>query len=423
MKTARPPRPAPPSVRPGRRTPVRAAPLAIAALALAAVLAATLWPSATEGARAWDGCLFCGARGLADALLNVALFLPLGASLWRLGLPARAALPACAALSAAVELAQLAVPGRDPSPPDLLFNLLGAALGYAAGRAAARVLAPSDADAARRSLAWSALFAAAVAGTAALTAPSIPASPLYAQWTPEVGGMAVYPGRVVDARVGGAPLRPGRLSAWPRVRDGLRDGQTVEVTFVAAEAPSAPAPLLRVPDARRRQAALLAVLDGSLVVEYRMRAEDLRLDHPAFAAPGALRGVRPGDTVRVSWRRSGRRVEVAVDGRIVAAPALGPGRGWALLLSPPALPIRMARMLDAAWMAAWMVPLGLWLRRRRASCLALAVAAAALAAAPPAGLAPASPGEIVGAAIGLACGCALRRWLMDAKTTSGGPPP
>lgn len=386
-------------------------PVAFFLLSLGAVLAATLHPSGTEGASGWDGCVLCGGRGLADALLNVLLFLPLGASLARLRISARIGLPLAAALSAGVEVAQLAVPGRDPSPPDLLFNVAGAVLGWLMGRAAERVLRPPDAAAARLSLGWSVLFAAAVALTGWLTAPSVPPAALFGQWTPRVGDLARYEGRVLAARVGTSAIGPMEVRDPAPVREALRNGATTEAVFVAGPPPRSLAPVFRMADGRRREIALFAADGSDAVFGYRMRAADVRLDHPHFRIPGALRGVRPGDTVRVAWRRAGRRIEATVNGAPAAAPSLAAGRGWSLLFYSLALEERgLTRVLDALWTALWLAPLGIWLRRRAASYAAIGIALAALTLLPPLFALPlAGIAEWLGAAVGLAAGVAVRR--------------
>lgn len=71
--------------------------------------------------------------GDAERLLNTAMFVPLGATValllrtrfWPL------AVLAGSALSAAVEYAQAAIPGRVPDPEDVLWNTVGAAIGVA----------------------------------------------------------------------------------------------------------------------------------------------------------------------------------------------------------------------------------------------------------------------------------------------------
>jgi len=66
-----------------------------------------------------------------DAVANLLLFVPLGASLclrqWRFG----TATAIGAAFSASIELAQLLIPGRTTSVDDVILNAIGTALGWA----------------------------------------------------------------------------------------------------------------------------------------------------------------------------------------------------------------------------------------------------------------------------------------------------
>lgn len=70
-----------------------------------------------------------GRRWLADGILNLFLFVPLGLAVGRNSRSLKA--PAFFGLlfSIFVELAQIIVPGRDPGLGDILFNTLGASLG------------------------------------------------------------------------------------------------------------------------------------------------------------------------------------------------------------------------------------------------------------------------------------------------------
>jgi glycopeptide antibiotics resistance protein len=61
---------------------------------------------------------------------NVLLFAPLGAGLRLLGRPLRVTILAGFALSAAIEVVQLAIPGRTTSTADVLCNTAGIALGW-----------------------------------------------------------------------------------------------------------------------------------------------------------------------------------------------------------------------------------------------------------------------------------------------------
>jgi hypothetical protein len=91
--------------------------------------AITLWPSA-GGSRTLSWCIACGEAGLAEWLLNVLLFVPLGVLLRGLGARARRVIATGALLSLCIEALQwLVVAGRTTSVGDLLANTLGTALG------------------------------------------------------------------------------------------------------------------------------------------------------------------------------------------------------------------------------------------------------------------------------------------------------
>ena len=71
-----------------------------------------------------------------EMLLNVALFVPLGAALAWLGRPRW--LLAAVALSVAIELVQLTLPDRQTELIDVVTNSVGAVIGYTAVRALRR---------------------------------------------------------------------------------------------------------------------------------------------------------------------------------------------------------------------------------------------------------------------------------------------
>jgi hypothetical protein len=80
--------------------------------------------------------------GEIEALTNVALFVPLGFLLCLSFPSVRRSLIwlLCAAASAAIELYQYALPGRDASVRDLVMNSIGAAVGVALSWALDRAL-------------------------------------------------------------------------------------------------------------------------------------------------------------------------------------------------------------------------------------------------------------------------------------------
>jgi hypothetical protein len=377
------------------------------ALAVAPILAATLAPSAAEGAAGWDGCVLCGDRGGADALLNLALFAPLGAVLARGRVRPLSAVALAAILSAAVELAQLGIPGRDPSPPDLLFNTLGAAAGYAIGMRMGALLRPPPRAAGWLSLAWSAAFAGMVAATGWLSAPAPPPGPYTVQWTPEIGDHPLLPARILDARVGGFSLPPGPFASDDGLRAELAAGGALAVRWIVGRRIADPAPLLRIVGRGGEGAAELFIRGNDVLLIRRVRGAALRLDRPVLGAPGVIRGVAPGDTVRLTVRMEEGGVRFTNDFGWTARDGMGPGRGWALLLSglPPS-----RRGLDAAWIVLWMVPPGLWLRPRRACLAALGLSIGTLVLLPGiVSLESASLLDVLGATTGILTGVFLRR--------------
>jgi hypothetical protein len=117
--------------------------LVLAASALAVVIL-TLAPQGWVGPLRADFVLWAddvrlpGVAGAGypatERLFNAVLFAPLGAALAAL-VPRRAWLLAplaCAALSVAVEYAQVRIPGRIPDPDDIVWNTIGGAIAAAA---------------------------------------------------------------------------------------------------------------------------------------------------------------------------------------------------------------------------------------------------------------------------------------------------
>jgi len=96
-----------------------------------AILAATVLPSRNGPVRPFSSCFACDFRWLADGVLNVGLFLPLGMAIGWGGKSFWKATLTGAFLSMVVELVQTRLPGRDPELRDIVTNTLGAALGAA----------------------------------------------------------------------------------------------------------------------------------------------------------------------------------------------------------------------------------------------------------------------------------------------------
>ena len=343
----------------GRRSPL----LNPALIAAVVIGMATLYPTHAVPVSGGSLCVFCGERGLADFLLNVGLFVPLGAGLrWRrvrLWLAAALGL----GLTVFIEAAQVTVvPGRDASVGDLVANFSGTVVGWmlvhlywrtglsAGGRLAGRVV-PLLASLALVCGLW-------------LLRPDPPATIYYAQWTADFGNMERYEGRVVGSAVGEGGLadRPGRIAESDAVRRSLRGAEAVAVSFEAGPAPEGVAPVFSVYDEGEVEVFLLGVDHADVVYRERMRARAIRLDQPVYRFPGVLDSVGAGTTVRLRLDRrpDGYCVEVgAAPGEPASRTCAGGftvGDTWQLLYSlAPSGPRRA--LAGAGWV--FLVVLGL----------------------------------------------------------------
>lgn len=394
----------------------RAAGRTLAAAGFAIVLLLTLLPHGGAPQEP-EACLLCGDRGLSDAILNVALFLPLGFGLAAAGVrPLRVFLLGLL-LTAAVETAQIWIPGRDPSLGDVLCNSLGALAGGWLGTRRSSWMAPTRGAARWLCLAAGALAAGIVVATGLLLRPSVGRAELYGQWTPELGNFGLYRGRVLSAAVGGRPAPSARLEPTGLFTELFRRAAPVEVRFLAGPPPDRLSPIFSVFDRNEREVFLLGADGEDLVVRRRRLADRLRLDRPELRVRGALAGLLPGDTLDAVVRGQGAATCVSLSPVEVRECPMRypPGRGWALLLFPEELSRPWLLGLDALWAGLLALPLGLWLRRDAVAWLGPSLLAAGLwVGAPVTGLLPAGLPEALGAVGGLLGGRALRSlaaWL------------
>lgn len=394
-------------------SPRRAAAAACVAAAALAIAALTLFPVGDAPRRPMELCLFCGERGLADAILNVFLFVPLGAALALGAASAGRAALLGAAFSAGIELCQHVVPGRDPSPADIVFNTLGTALGFVVLRSAPGWLHPPPRRAAGLLAAAVALPLAVVLAGGWLLAPALPRSVYYGQWTADLGYLEWYRGRVAAAWVGDVPVPSWRMEREsPRLRALLLEGAPIRVAGTAGPPPPSLAPVFSIYDDRQREVVLAGIDGEDAVFRFRTRSTALRMDQPDLRVPGAFRGVRPGDRLRLAVARRGRGY--CVEGNTAAACSLGftVADTWSVLVFPSSLPAAGRRMVGLLWMAGLFFFAGLWLRGRRqalaagtAVCLGLLAVplATTLLPTPPAELLAALAGTGAGALAGRAC--------------------
>ena len=277
---------------PTRTSAGRSALLASLLLILLATLTPGQW-SVTKGrAQGQD-------VGIADILLNVALFAPLGAALGHRGRSAARALLIGALLSGSIEIIQLAVPERDTSLGDVLSNAVGTIVGWVLRRTAPVWVRPDPEVAGWLALAAASMASAVLAITGLLLEPSFPPTKYFGGWAHEFGHLRIYRGQVLEASLGGAGVPPGPIPHSAELRSRLIAGETLRVRAVAGPPVAGLAPLLSIHDEHQHEVLLLGPDRAELVYRFRTRAAAVGFDSPEVRVPGAMRHVRAGDPLMI----------------------------------------------------------------------------------------------------------------------------
>lgn len=383
----------------------------------------TLWPGEPQSVESLGRCLICGRRGLADALLNCILFVPLGFLFGRRWLPA---ILVGGATSVAIEMLQLAVPGRHPNPGDILFNILGTAAGIGIGRTRSFWLRPPV----HRGDALGTIAAVLAVLTMLLTAwlfqPDLPAPPYRVEWETDRPHLVRYPGTILAAGIqlpaDDRPLglRPGPTARGAEAKDLLERGALMGVIARAGPPTRGMAQLFGLYDREDRAVAILAVDSMDLVYREHTRASQWRLDNPGVQARGALAAVEPGDTVQLASARSGGRRCFLVFGELSCGHGINAASGWRLLYALNRAPRGVVQVLNGVWLALLLVPVGYWARWHLALGLAAVVAAYAAFRAPTETILVAVPPvELIGVGVGVAIGLLARRVVAGREVRNG----
>ena len=383
---------------------------------VALILGATLFPVSSAETERLTACLICGSRGAADAILNVILFLPVGAALALLRRSWRYAAVAALLLSLGIELTQTVVPGRDPSWADLLFNTAGGALGSLTTRFLPRSLTLAHPTQTALWLTALAVATGVFALTGYLARPAFPATPYYGQWATYLGATPWYRFHVLQASVAGQPVPPRRLTRSAEIRKILDSRPQLDVLAVALPPVSPSRRVIGLYDGNLREIVRLASAGDDLVLSYRMGAAALRLDRPTFRFVDALRGIGSGEPVRIWVSGRWQRPCVVVNESGTCARGLTLGSGWRFLLDVARLPISILALVNAVWVSALGLPIGLWSTTRWRAVLGAATVAGALVLLPtPLSLETTPPLEFIGGALGVALGFASRSAIVRAS--------
>lgn len=347
---------------------------------LLAILATTATPAAGRGSDGPPWCMSCPIfteRAGVDLVLNVLLYVPIGAglALLRCG-PGHVAWIAFA-IAGVIETLQVnVIPGRFASITDVIANTSGALLGWAAIRHWRALLEPTRSR--------SRLFAI-LAGALALAVLQLT---MWAQQeVPMSGAMSTLwrpsPARAADdvAHANGAGARiayvtldgqrhAGRLKLTPNelARLAGRTGYGLEMGFVSATRPADEDPAFELRDGEGRRVLRVRQDGRHLAADLATRGRLLRLRTPTvrlrrFFPSRAERVQQRGlDTVHVAVRVA--QGNLSMHARLGTNQASGEHRrgafaGWSLLISQSNSPTRV-RILTFCWVVALILPPVYW---------------------------------------------------------------
>jgi hypothetical protein len=356
-------------------------------------------------------CLICGDGGLADAIVNVILFIPLGAAAGLTGRSTLVALAIGAALSASVELAQISlIPGRDASIGDLVFNTLGAVAGVALVKTAPWWLGYDDVRASRLSLTAALAAVVIIGGTGLLLVPHPPEGTYFVMWRPDLRHLDPYEAPVRSVTIGGERFLPSRIEDPAHLRELLRAGAPLRVVTDAVPKTSRQAAMFAIYDELKREVVMIGPDRDDLVFRVRMRSASAWLDQPDIRVVGGWRDVVAGSEILVSARRSGRSYCVGFGPQPPCDSGFSAGMGWGLFLYDERWPAWLRAALNILWLAMLGFPVGFWARRRWESLCALFLFAVAVVVVPAlVGLLDTPLQQVLGGLAGIGLGVMLAR--------------
>jgi hypothetical protein len=291
----------------------------------------------------------CGEDALADGILNLLLFVPFG---WLVaGGPRnssgsspviRKAVGWAAFLSLSIEVVQLLLPGRYSSLADIVANVSGAGIG---SWVAARDRFPLGQV--------SGLAALALLAPTVLLAPRPTEGVLYGQWTPALGSMEVYEGKVLEAEVGGTPVPSRRVPKGDALREKLQEGAAVRVLLEVGSPPVGEAPIFSIFDGRQEENFMLGADGDDIFVRVRRIGAETRLRAPTWWWEAALSGGRGGDTLSIAFTLDRRAPCLEIGGGTRCLRSSASLGGWSLLA-----PARRGSLLLAVAGLLWAFLLG-----------------------------------------------------------------
>ena len=309
-------------------------------------------------------CVICGDGGVADVVLNILLFLPLGVALAALRWPLVRTVLVVMAISTAIEVFQgAALIGRDASLSDVLSNSAGGLFGWAGYSGLLALARPSRALARRGAAIVLAIMAGLWVATGAGLQPSLTESyPWIGQPMNAARGPQPFPGTMQRAAIDGISIPNEEMPQQAPWRDSI--AIELNVTRNSAELFERGIVMLRIVDTAHTVQVAMDQKGDDAWLRLRLRAADWRLHNPRWQVSHAMR-MAPDVPWRFRWTWLHDRfiiVNEPIDGphaTIIAVP-LSIGLGWSFI-HPFVDTIGTNRLLwTALWLAFWFGLLG-WL--------------------------------------------------------------
>ena len=281
---------------------------------------------------------------------------------WRL----KAIIAAGAGLTLGIETIQAVVlSGRDPSLGDLLANTGGVWIGGVLGQAWSMWLVPNPVVARRLTTAVIGLWLAVQLFTAWALQPSAPRGKYFGQWQPELQGMGVFGGLVLEASLNRLPLPQGPAEQSGEFQQEARDRVSRLTTVILSGIPTP------------RRAPIVAVAHAKKYHVVSLAQEGPRHRSTTDGSGRAMCGCAPhrsncatvspkwrGDSVRIVGLRDGNTMSIVAEHDGVSQTigiALSPNMGWTLL-DPfdQAIGRKGIALGNALWLASWLAIVGWW---------------------------------------------------------------
>jgi len=301
--------------------------------ALAFVSMATLVPIGSAPPR------FDSRLDLADALVNIALFFPLGLILERSGWRRSRVLLLALTLSVAIELLQgFLIAGRRGSALDVACNLAGALTGFSWRWTPSAMLALPL-------LPWIA--------SGALLRPAAPKTPTWwGQWAHAFEGTTPFEGRVLSLTLLGHPVPDGPIDSTARLTGRAEsDGLSLQVDLVAGKPTEALTHLAGVSDGEGHVIIALEQSGSDLILTWWSRGASLGLRPPRARFP-ALLAVDAGERVRLAAEIRPGSASVAAEApelHVRRTLRFTPMSGWRNLVAFPSSRAAWQRLVTALW--------------------------------------------------------------------------